>query len=107
MSVGEASRERLPLAFGPDGWQGPIYLPKRSTCLESDRLFFASISGETKTFPFLPGQDTFHCHAESDPELRSLVESAFEPTEWVVRPDATHVKTRTVRRGTIALTQNG
>jgi hypothetical protein len=59
----------------------------------------ARIAGDTETHPFLPA-DTFTLtpapagDADTD-ALRALLDSHFTPTQWEIRRDASHAKSKT------------
>jgi hypothetical protein len=79
------------------GWDGIVFLP--STQLEKDRSFYARVRGATTTLPFDPASDTIEINADpAAPVLRSLLNSRFAPTQWQLRPDATHAKSTTYSR---------
>jgi hypothetical protein len=64
------------------------------------KLFYAHIDGLTQAYAFDRTRDTFQLHPSVDfPVLAWLAESQFEPTEWLIRDDATHGKSRTFTRG--------
>lgn len=89
MPPDESMSQREPASVQEDGWEGPVWLP-------NNRLFFARIRGETRTFPFLARTDALTI--KPDPEskvLKTLIESDFVPTEWAIREDATHAKSKT------------
>jgi hypothetical protein len=84
------------------GWSGPVYLPGNAAAATGGggKLFFARAAGLTETRPFCPERDLLTIRpARDDGALAALVESRFVATEWAVRPDATHAKSKTYRRG--------
>lgn len=92
---------REPVRSGPDEWAGPVFLPRRRPNTPY-RVFFARLSGDTRVYPFLSGQDVFSLPPEGGPPVFQLLrESGFTGTEWVIRDDATHTKSKTVRRSDI------
>ena len=92
--MGEAD---VPPATGTDGgWDGAVLLPRNKRGRR--KLFFARIRGRTETYPF-QGSATLHLSAKHDPQaLQDLVDSHFSATTWELRPDATHVKSKTYAR---------
>ncbi len=76
----------------PESWTGWVHLPGRR------KRFHAALSGPTSRVPFRTGD---RCGITRDPRfpaLGLLLDSGFTPVEWVLRPDAEHVKSRTVAR---------
>jgi hypothetical protein len=105
----KADTARTPLRVDDGGWDGPVYLPrKRGSSNRSGRMFIATISGQTRTYEFQLGRDTLEIkpevtHRGGDREiLQQLVESSFVPTEWIIRDDARHAKSKTYAVGPIA-----
>ncbi len=91
---------REPLCCGPGGWEGPIFLPGKGAATGHDgKFFFARITGQTKTYPFLHGQDSVTIKPVGGCEiLAALLESNFAAEQWAVRENATHAKSKTYRR---------
>ena len=78
-------------------WEGPIYLPK-SIAKETGAYFFAKLGGESQVFPFSPSMDTLELKASSNtPALQWLIDSNFTGTEWRIRQEAEHSKSKTYR----------
>lgn len=78
----------------PDGWQGPVFLPRTRV----EPFFYVQLSGETEYEPFA-GDDAFAMSGASvDPAIRCLSESDFRPAEWFVRRSAVHAKSKTLER---------
>lgn len=76
---------------------GPVFLPHAGRPRE---VFHARIEGLTRACPFDPALDAFAVRpTAAAPALASLVDSGFQPTEWLVRDDATHARSRTFERG--------
>lgn len=97
---------REPSRAAEGGWSGPVFLPGNAAAASDRRkLFFAEVAGLTETHAFNPGNDALtirpppHCDA-----LAALVESHFVATEWALRPDATHAKSKTYRRDAVRRT---
>lgn len=100
MSKNAASSARNAVPAKPDGWQGPIFLPDlRSPQASSSRLFYGSLTGDTRTITYDFGADTFEFDVQGgDPIARVLTESQFAPHEWILRAAATHGKSKTTKR---------
>ena len=81
---------------GEDGWEGPVFLPGNA------KAFVARIAGESRRYPFLNPQDSMTIKSGAKGGvLRSLLDSSFSPTEWIVRQDAAHAKSKTYKRDEI------
>jgi hypothetical protein len=86
------------------GWQGPVYLPtngrnRTRAAAESGLWFFAELRGQTHSFPFVENVDLLRIDPNPDSVvLRHFIDSGFKPTEWLVRPDAFHAKSKTSKR---------
>lgn len=91
--------KREPTHCADDGWQGPVFLPSSQRCAaDARRLFFARVSGFAKTYPFRQEDEYTIRPGQGRPMLESLIASEFIPTEWVIRSDAQHAKSKTYRR---------
>lgn len=104
MGAGPGARERVPSRGGQDGFDGPVFLPPRRNAKPGPgRFFFARIAGETRTYRFVASQDALTITpsgaSPGGEALGALVESGFVATEWSVRPDATHAKSKTYTPG--------
>jgi len=89
-----------------DGWEGPFTCPRSVAKRDSQRHFFARISGATKVYPFLQATDSVTISRSHGGEaLQSLIDSNFVATEWAIREDATHSKSKTYRCGSQVLTR--
>jgi hypothetical protein len=87
---------RLPSRDGEEGWTGPVYLPRgHRDSTNSGKLFFARLHGQTQTFPFQASADTLAITPATDEVLSTLIDSGFTPSEWVIRTDASHSKSKT------------
>lgn len=93
-----ATRMAIPAAAGL--WQGPLFLPDlHDAAAPATRLFYGSLSGDTRTLPFDAARDVFQLgSAARDPVVLLLTKAGFEPTTWIVRAAATHGKSKTIRR---------
>lgn len=73
-------------------FEGPIYLPG------GGEVFYAHLSGSAEIYPF--GSDdslTINPHPDA-PILSQLVETGFAGSEWMVRSDAIHARSKTYKR---------
>lgn len=95
---------RGPTRTGDDGWDGPVFLPAKRGG-RGERLFFARLRGFTRAYPFIAGADTVAIRPAAGAEvLQTLLDSDFTPTEWIIRGDATHVKSKTYSRAEVVQT---
>jgi hypothetical protein len=100
MGAATGAPARPPAASAGSGWEGPVYLPGRGNDRgRGGKMFFARLRGRTETFPFLPSRDTLTLTPSQEVgAIQPLADSHFAATEWVLRADATHSKSRTYRR---------
>lgn len=91
---------RAPVQERIAGWQGPIFLPELGkTRRRRPKLFHATIRGHTRIYPFLSEYDLLVIQPPSPSHvLQMLVDSHFMATEWHVRDDAFHAKSKTYPR---------
>jgi len=89
--------KRLVLRAGDENWEGPVFLPSRGSANDR-RLFYGRLRGHTVVYPFSTGDHFAIEPSAGGGALRPLADAQFHPTEWVVRADATHGKSRTYRR---------
>ena len=81
-----------------EGWAGPVRLPSHGQEKRRGRFFFAEVTGATQSITFQPSRDVLEIRPSKDiPVLQALIDSGFEATHWLVRPDARHAKSRTYR----------
>jgi len=94
--------QRKPSRSADDGWEGCVYLPTRQARSDHRRqLFFARLKGYTKSYTFLQHEDSCLIRpARKHPALEALIASQFAPTEWIIRENATHAKSKTYRQPT-------
>jgi hypothetical protein len=91
---------RTPARTGDDGWEGPVYLPRRPG--SPGHVFYGRLRGLAHFYPFLPDQDvvtikpTPRMHV-----LQALGDSGFASSEWSVRADAVHCKSKTYPRSVL------
>jgi hypothetical protein len=100
MRADSSGTVREPSRRGEDGWEGPVFLPesRRGNGCRGN-WFFACLRGYTETYPFLPAQDSVTIRPPPDNEvLQALLDSHFVATEWAVRSDAKHAKSKTYKR---------
>jgi hypothetical protein len=77
-----------------DGWAGPVFLPRRGG--KGGRLFFARIEGICQPVDFVSSRDVLEVRPARDlPVFQALIDSRFEATQWLVRRDAVHAKSKT------------
>lgn len=100
MGAGSTGPEREPSRHEEDGWEGPIFLPEnRRGKGRPGKWFFARVRGDTRGYPFLSSQDTLAINPSPESEvLQAFVDSHFVATEWIIREDATHAKSKTYIR---------
>jgi hypothetical protein len=90
---------RPPTVDDAGGWDGPVFFPTRPG--GAPKMFFARIRGRTDTYAFDAASDSFDLHPlPAAPVFQWLRDSDFHPTEWLLRPDASHAKSKTCPRGT-------
>jgi hypothetical protein len=100
MQTAAGAPQRVPARRGEEGWEGPVFLPgngRGKSC--PGNWFYASIRGETETYPFVHSQDTVTIRPAPEYDaLQALLDSHFVAGEWAIRADATHAKSRTSKR---------
>jgi hypothetical protein len=95
MTMSMSMSPRMSADVRDDGWEGPIFLPRNGR--GGGKLFFARLRGETTVSPFDPVTDVVTiAESPAHPIFDELLRSGFTPREWVVRPNATHGKSKTV-----------
>lgn len=78
-----------------DEWQGPLFLPLQRRD-SARKFFYARLRGVTTVVPFDPERDVCTLTASPNyPVFAWLIDSAFTPRKWILRPDATHAKSKT------------
>jgi hypothetical protein len=79
-----------------DAWHGTIFIPADA----GKKLYFARLEGLIRAYPFDPATDSFIIEPTNphDATLKSLLDSNFAPTEWLIRDSATHSRTKTYNR---------
>lgn len=93
------ANERTSAEISEQEWEGQIFLPCNPRRLAAkQQLYFAMLKGQTRTCPFIPMEDTLTIgHTRENDVFESLRGSNFTPTEWLIRENATHARTKTVR----------
>jgi len=82
-----------------NGWEGPIFLPRNRRRGRKGRMFFASVRGRGSTYAFTRAGDTLSLTSSPVPKVFQLLrDSEFAPTQWIVREDARHGKSKTYQR---------
>jgi hypothetical protein len=83
-----------------DGWEGPVFLPRRMRRSGRPGMFFyARLHGLTRSQPFSPSSDrVVFLPGEEDRVLGLLASSDFKAIEWHVRDGAVHSKSRSYAR---------
>lgn len=78
-----------------DDWTGSIFLPPARRT--SQRKFFhARLAGPVQLVPFAATSAEFTLQpSPQQPAIQLLIDSQFAPTEWRVRPNATHARSKT------------
>lgn len=96
----EGHDPRESIRSGVEGWEGRVYLPNLSSRRSPvEKWFQAKVQGETKAYSFDPAKDILGIDASRQcPPLRVLVDCGFAATEWQVRHNAEHWKSKTYRR---------
>lgn len=81
-------------------WEGPIYLPSLPTTAPAKRqVFFARLGGFTRSYAFDPARDLLTVSSSATaPVLQMLLDSGFTATQWSIREDAQHARSKTYRR---------
>lgn len=97
--VAEAGRaHREPVRRGPGGWHGPVFLPRNERDHDG-RAFVAKLHGQTDVYPFFPALDSSTIRPmTNDDAFQELLDSQFVATEWSIRENARHAKSKTYRR---------
>ncbi|MCE9552020.1 MAG: hypothetical protein K8T91_01395 [Planctomycetes bacterium] len=91
--VTASMESRQPIRTGPDGFDGPVFLPR--SAVEEPRMFLARIGGHTSVYSFEAAEDVLAIDPNGNAALQSLVDSHFTPRQWSIRPNADHAKSKT------------
>lgn len=92
-----SSSGRAPLRAADESWEGPVFLPPRGAATGA-LLFFGRLKGHTVAYEFSSGDRFAIEPSAAGGVLQPLLDSRFQPQEWVVRADATHGKSKTYKR---------
>jgi hypothetical protein len=100
MHTGAGVPPRVPARRGEEGWEGPVFLPPtRRGKAGPGNWFYASIRGQTEAYPFVPSHDGLTIRQAAGYDvLQTLLDSHFVASEWAIRTDATHAKSKTYKR---------
>jgi hypothetical protein len=93
------TRDRLNTKGEDGGWEGAVLLRRTPRDRANQRrMFFARLKGPTQTCPFDSSRDSFHVDPVAGGDVfRWLSESGFSATEWTVRENAAHARSKTYR----------
>jgi hypothetical protein len=93
----ETAASREPIRRGMEGFEGWIYLPPRGRAVPGGgKRFYARIHGATEAYAFDPQGDAIEIVAsERTLAFGWLAESKFTGSEWQLRADASHAKSKT------------
>lgn len=84
-----------PTATIADDWTVSIFLPPASQSTRR-KFFHAKLSGPVQVAPFAATSAELRLQPSmKQPAIGLLVDSHFTPTEWRVRPNATHARSKT------------
>jgi len=97
MGPNGCAARREPMRVGDDGWEGPVFLPRKERGPRaSGKWFFAKLGGHTLVYPFLPEVDQVKVGLGRDQDdLRRVIESGFSGEDWSIREDSRHSRTKT------------
>jgi hypothetical protein len=97
VSMQSNSTGRQPIRSGPEAWEGPLFLPNRiKASAAKPKWFYARLSGDADVYAFAPGKDDVTIGpAPQWPALAKLAAADFQGTEWLLRTNAFHAKSRT------------
>jgi hypothetical protein len=97
VSMASNTTERVPMRRGPESWEGPLFLPTRTNAKAAQRKwFYARLSGDADVYAFAPSKDVVTISpAPQWPALAKLAAADFHGTEWLLRTNAFHAKSRT------------
>jgi hypothetical protein len=91
---------KAPSAIRDEAWNGPVFLPKKMTKTSAlGHKFFVKLSGEQQIYPFSSASDQITIKPDREHEIfQSLIDSNFTATEWRIRSNAEHAKSKTYPR---------
>lgn len=100
--MAQNTNRREPVRSGYEGWAGPIFLPSKPGRSGRSKLFFGKIVGDTQVYAFDREHDRLKFSAApEDPAIGWLQDSNFVGRQWMIRAQATHGKSKTVRRDAV------
>ena len=77
-------------------WEGLVYLPPVRN--GSNESMYVRLSGAVDVYPFDAERDRWSVASTDDQQVSELlIRSDFVPTEWRVRPDGAHARSKTYR----------
>jgi len=79
---------------GEDAYVGPIFLPSKPPGTQ----FFVRLAGFTEVYPFTSNDVLKLTPSASHPVLQELIDSRFAGSEWHIRRQATHARSKTFSR---------
>jgi hypothetical protein len=88
-------RSTAPIEIVEDDWTVSIFLPPIGQSAQR-KFFHAKLTGPVQLAPFAATSTEFKLQPSFQQlAIQLLVDSHFAPTEWRVRPNATHARSRT------------
>jgi hypothetical protein len=89
-------QQTVPTITVEDDWSVAIFLPPARPGPRR-KFFHAKLSGPVQVAPFDAASTEFELHPSiQQPAIQWLIDSHFTPTEWRVRPNATHARSKTL-----------
>ncbi|MFO0914065.1 MAG: hypothetical protein U0795_13990 [Pirellulales bacterium] len=96
MKTGVGGAVREPVQSGRESWEGLIFLPgARAGKAPGSSLFVGKLSGDTQSYTFDTSLDRMVIDPTAAGLSQAMRESRFVPTEWNIREDAWHAKSKT------------
>jgi hypothetical protein len=96
-TLAATSRNNVEPTHTDENWVGKILLPTAGT-RGVRKLFYAQLAGQTQVAPFSATSAELTLHPTvHQPIIKMLADSEFFPTEWRIRPAATHARSKTFR----------
>ncbi|HEY0737525.1 MAG TPA: hypothetical protein VGD69_21580 [Herpetosiphonaceae bacterium] len=89
----QMDQPKAPSTQRHEDWDGPVFLPG-----SGGKYFFVVLSGEQAIYPFAAADRIEIAPGGDEPIFQWLRQSHFAPTEWRIRTDATHARSKTYRR---------
>jgi hypothetical protein len=89
------AQPQAPATIRDETWSGWVFLPRKTTNKPGHK-FFVRLSGEQQIYPFSPSDQIA---IKPDHEIfQWLIDSNFAATEWRIRSNAEHAKSKTYTR---------